>query len=371
MNPCSSVPSTRSGATKRVEPAWLPCCLKLPGALVGAAVHDGGVPPAERGEEVLEPCGQAGEVGGIGDDAVGAEHVMGIGGPLGGDDAAEDDVGRLLHRELGALDEVGEVRLEEGERRRALGVAWLGHADHRRVLAERLMQHLEERDAVGVVGPALLPGAGRGRAHRRVAGAKQRADQLAEAPRLLLQPKGRPELADLVTELVGGGGAAAAEEAVEPLLKLPAGERAGDVPSPAPRRAHVFEEGAGGRAEEQPADEGPVARQRRMAWPGAQRHAGQFDVALAIGDQEDGAVARGGVLQGGAVGDERAWRVGADKLPEVAADDRLGRIGEIAGIETGAELAQLALPYPARDGGGQRRFGDEGLRQGVQRRNGH
>ena len=112
------------------------------------------------------------------------------------------------------------------------------------------MQHLEERDAVGVVGPALLPGAGRGGAHRRVAGAEQRADQLAEAPRLLLQPKGRPELADLVAELVDGGGAAAAEEAVEPLLELPAGERAGDVPCPAPRGPHVFEEGAGGRAED-------------------------------------------------------------------------------------------------------------------------
>ena len=66
---------------------------------------DGGVPSAERGEEVLEPRGQAGKVGSIGDDAVGAEDVMGIGGPFCGDDAAEDDVGRLLHRKLGPLDE--------------------------------------------------------------------------------------------------------------------------------------------------------------------------------------------------------------------------------------------------------------------------
>ena len=94
------------------------------------------------------------------------------------------------------------------------------------------------------------------------------------------------------------------------------------------------------------ADKGPVAWQRRMAWPGAQGDAGQFDIALAIGDQEDGAVARGGVLQGGTVGDERPRRVGADKLPEVAADDGLGRVGEIPRIETGAELAQLALLHP-------------------------
>jgi len=50
----------------------------------------------------------------VGEDGIGATHVMGVFGPVARG-AAQDDVSGLVDLELGAFDEVGEVGLVEGQ----------------------------------------------------------------------------------------------------------------------------------------------------------------------------------------------------------------------------------------------------------------
>ena len=92
---------------------------------VGPLGEDGRVAFAQEVEEIVSGARDATHFGGVGDDAPNAQHVVRIGGPLGRDAAAEDDLLGLFRGELRAFDVVREVRFEERQRRLADAIARL------------------------------------------------------------------------------------------------------------------------------------------------------------------------------------------------------------------------------------------------------
>ena len=75
---------------------------------------------------------------------------MRIRGPFIGNGAPEHDVGGLVEGELGALDEVREVGIEEGQRRTALRPAVGRNPGKRRMVAKRRVQDLEQSQTVRI-----------------------------------------------------------------------------------------------------------------------------------------------------------------------------------------------------------------------------
>ena len=80
--------------------------------------------------------------------------------PFIGYRASEHDVGGLVDGELGTLDEVREVGIEEGERRTALRPAVGRNPGKRWMVAKRRVQDLEQSQTVRIEGSALMTGDG-------------------------------------------------------------------------------------------------------------------------------------------------------------------------------------------------------------------
>ena len=122
----------------------------------------------------------------VGNDPPSAKHVVGVLGTLFGNDPAKDEVGSLLDRELGPLDEVGEVGLVEGECRVALRRACGRETGERRMVAQRRVQRPEQHQPVRVVGPSPATGDGGGHAQLRLPRAEQARRSVHQGPRLRL-----------------------------------------------------------------------------------------------------------------------------------------------------------------------------------------
>jgi len=96
----------------------------------------------------------------------------------------------------------------------------------------------------------------------------------------------RSDRARVVAQPLDRRFAAVPQHVVEPLFDFRPRKRARHA-DPRPRRAHVFKKRSGRRSDPEIADERPVARERRRAFARPQRHTGQNDVALVVGDQKD------------------------------------------------------------------------------------
>lgn len=90
----------------------------------------------------------------VGDDSPDAHDIVRVGGPFAGDAASKHDVRRFLHREFGALDEVGEVGIVESERGGSFRFAFAPRPIGGRRVAQCLVQSLKQLKPCGIIGPA-------------------------------------------------------------------------------------------------------------------------------------------------------------------------------------------------------------------------
>jgi len=169
---------------------------------------------------------------------------MRVFGPLGGDDAPEDDVGSFLHGELRTLDEVGEICVEKGEGGCAVRRSFRREASERRMVAQCAVKDLEHCQTVRIV--RMSPEAGSdGRSEQfRLAGGEQRPDQGVQIICLLLKLERRSHGADLVSQTGGGVLARTAEQGVKPFLDPALLKGAREAAAPSPGEAHVLQVGA-------------------------------------------------------------------------------------------------------------------------------
>ena len=142
------------------EPGLVGCPLERSGPSVGTALHDRCVTGCQQRFQCPGIGGSPTHLPNIGDDAPGAQDVVCIRGPFIGYGAAEHDVGGLVDGELGTLDEVREVGIEEGQRRMALRPAVGCNPGERWMVAKRRVQDLEQSHTVRIIGSALMTGDG-------------------------------------------------------------------------------------------------------------------------------------------------------------------------------------------------------------------
>jgi hypothetical protein len=267
-NPSISVPLDQVGLDEHVRPRLVAALLEVAGPVLGPPLHDRAVAPAQQSEQVLGVVGDGDAVGGVGDHGVGAEHVVGVLGAAGDDLTRGHDPLGLLEGELGALDEVGEVGLEE--RQGPLGLAVGGGDGLGQVVGHRGGQVLgqlgEAPHPVGVGGTAAAAGGGRGQPAAGPAyepGADRRRDHLLDR----LPPLGDAEpvgdvqrVGPQVVEV-----AVLAEPALvdQPAVDLVAAERAGEPPCPGPGQHEVVDQRPGVGGDVEPAGPRQVVAQRR------------------------------------------------------------------------------------------------------------
>ena len=120
------------------------CLLESSGPPVGTTLHDQCVTGLQQRFQCVGIGGGPTHLPIVGDDAPGAQDIVRIRGPFIGKSASEHDVGSLIDGELGTLDEVREVGLEEGQRRIALDPAVGRHPGKGRMVAQRRVQDLEQ-----------------------------------------------------------------------------------------------------------------------------------------------------------------------------------------------------------------------------------
>jgi len=99
-----------------VGPGLVGLLLALARALVGASGHHQAMASFEQGEQLAGGRRDRAAQLRIGDGLERAEHIVRVLGTIRRDVTGHDDGLGLVDRELGAFDEVGEVRLEEGQR---------------------------------------------------------------------------------------------------------------------------------------------------------------------------------------------------------------------------------------------------------------
>ena len=95
-----------------LERAWV--CLRPP-------FEHQRVVGAEQVEERLGAVGELRSLDRVVDEVEGSEHIVGVFDASLGHGTLEDDLFRLVELELGALDPVGAVGLDERERRKGAG----------------------------------------------------------------------------------------------------------------------------------------------------------------------------------------------------------------------------------------------------------
>ena len=177
------------------------------------------------------------------------------------------------------------------------------------------MQKFETREPFRIEGKAGTARLGSVRDQGLIARAEKGSNQSFQGFALHVAPDHGRDPARLVPEPVGRFIAPATNEGVEMGFDLTARQGARYVSTAPTGGGHVVEIGPRGRGEEEIADERKVGGLRGRPSAGPDRHARQFDVALAIGNDEDRAVGRRLVLDRGSVGDQRAGDIGADKGP--------------------------------------------------------
>src|ERR1035437_5261594 len=200
--PLASVPSTNSGATKKVEPARLASPLKSPGPLSGrpSMICAWRVLSSVFSSSMLRGRRAISRVSGlVGLLLPGAERVGRALRARSWDVLPEDDVGGFLHGELGTFDEIGEVSFEEGQSRAVHGTRQA--RDWRRA-GQLGMQALKEVEALGIVRQTWGGGRRNGRHQRGVARPQQGSDQRVETPHLLGHVELRRNPAGLVAQPV-------------------------------------------------------------------------------------------------------------------------------------------------------------------------
>ena len=178
---------------------------------------------------------------------------------------------------------------------------------------------------------------------------EQGADQPVEIDEFALAAEGRADSARLIAKAVEGLWPVPADQIVQTGFELGTAQGPADVPAAAAGRNHIIQEGPGLRRQTQAADEGLVGIERLGASPRAKGEARQFDIALAVRDDEHGSIGRRRVLKGGSIGDQRAWGVGRDDGPEIAANDMLRWIDQVLGVQTRADLTDGAFRAGACD----------------------
>jgi len=97
-------------------------------SLLRSALHDHDVAATNDVDELVRVCAGAQHLRRVRQQSVGADDVVSVLGAVGGNVPVEDDPGRFVNAELGALDEVGEVGLEE---RQELVPAGIGRVNWR------------------------------------------------------------------------------------------------------------------------------------------------------------------------------------------------------------------------------------------------
>lgn len=260
---------------------------------------------------------------------------------------------------------VGEVGLEEGED--ALRVGGLG-AQRCHVAREGAAQGLEEPDSVSVEWLSTSPRRARLGDQAGVSGSEQRRDQLVELALLHLSGERRGDLARLVPDSLQILLATVASDPLQPFLQLGTGESPGDAGA-GPGRAHVLQRRTRLAAAVEAA-EPHVALDRarpRGRLESEARKPHRIGVRwLRTRVEEEPAVDGGLRFHGRAADQHGAREVQRRDVHPAAAQQLLGRLVQVPGVETAGEAAQLAAPQGATrrvsvDGSEDLRFAREAL----------
>ncbi len=190
-------------------------------ALIGAGVHQGGVTRLEQVDQLGSVLRHRAHLRCVVGDCERPEAVVRVFGPLVGHVVVEHDRGGFVQGELGAFDEVREVRLVEGQQAAARLVFGAGGDDLRGGVRQRLRQACERVEAYRVhrsTGGAAGQG-GRVEPHV-VAGLECRSDQPIEEDELGVPPESRGEPPGLVAKLVQPRLATRRAERVQPGFHL-------------------------------------------------------------------------------------------------------------------------------------------------------
>ena len=266
---------------------------------------------------------------------------MRVGGPLSRHHPAEDDLLGLSNEKLGALDEVREVRLEEGEH--ATRVRWALWPVDGCVSMQLGQERVEQRQALLVPADAGACGAGTSARKRSVARAEQCPDECVELAVLLLRADLVGDASCVLARPLHRGLALTDELLLELLLDLRPRQCA---PGAATRAggAHVVEKSAGPRAEVQArVDERLVVRARVRTAPAVENEAWEAHDALRARAQKNRSLlARWAQIHRGAIDDHRAWEVAGRDLPDMGADDVFERICDVARVEATLDLPDIA-----------------------------
>ena len=252
------------------------------------------------------------------------------------DTVFEDDGDGLLDRELGALDEIREIGLEERQRR---AVARGGGTGLRRRAVECCTQSLEQLDALGIEGQPLAPRTSRRRLQAIGLRIEERPDHPVEGGEFLLPVESRGKTAGFVAQPVELVLAGAAQKVFEMRLDFFLGKRARNR-STASASRKVVEKRTGRRGEPEHAHERQVGWLRRRTASRSQDEPRQSNVALAmLGDEKDRAVLGRRSFQGRAVGDKRVGEIAGDDRPKIAPYDDFGSAGQNLGYKAARRVS--------------------------------
>ncbi len=185
---------------------------------------------------------------------------------------------------------------------------------------------------------------------------EDRADQNVQGLEFLVQLKLRGDAPGGVAQAVELVLAVDARDFIQVLLDLPPRPVLGRAAARA-CRLQVFEQRARPRGEIQTVHKRAVPFYRTLALKQPDGDPGQRDALGVFVGEEDRIIARHPAFERRAVAHHRARVVAREDAVQVPADDALGRVFEIGGVELGSDAAQPSGPDLARDGDGLFRRG--------------
>src|SRR5439155_17087974 len=178
----------------------------------------------------------------VGHEPVGPHHVMRILGTCRRDYPLEDNLSCFLDRELSDLDEVREVRLEEGQKAEAGRIRVEHRTSDWRDELKLTDENLEKPNAVGVIREPLLAGAETSTRRPHLARPEHRAHERIKHGELLLEPELRSERSDLLPECAEAVVAPLVNQRLKPLLELGPRQRPRYATTPPPGECRVLEQ---------------------------------------------------------------------------------------------------------------------------------
>jgi hypothetical protein len=214
------------------------------GPFLGAAFENDSVSTAEKVQIFIGGASESAHLAGIRDDPVGAEDVVCVGWPVGGDALVESDLDGLIDGEAGAFDVVGEVGLEEREIPVAAGSGIGEGTNDRRAVLERALELLEELEPFGVVGLSACARSQTRRVAARLACAECASDQRVDQLKLPFEFELRRECARAVAQAIDAVEAALGDQAVDPVFKLRPSEGARDAAAATASKNGVLKQSA-------------------------------------------------------------------------------------------------------------------------------